>query len=244
MYMARIMKRKSAMSARKKYVRKTRTRPKKRFADTAEIKSVVNTMVARKLETKPSVRALGESLQISHNNFQIIENGNTFFRTENGTGDPMTGTGGRIGDEITLKGISFNMMIELDIRYSDVTFRIIVIKSAKGDTPTRSSLFRGLSDNKMLDKFNTERYTIVAQKFVQLKTPNAGTTGAMGTRILPLPIVPSTGFNANVDANSMISRATKIVKMYVPGTKFGRNGTLKYEDLSTTHLKFFDYPPF
>ena len=44
-----------------------------------------------------------------------------------------------------------------------------MIKCARGDTPTRSSLFNGLSDNKMLDTFNSDRYTIIKQYF-KLKT--------------------------------------------------------------------------
>ena len=37
-----------------------------------------------------------------------------------------------------------------------------------------------------------------------------------------------------------ISRATKIVKFYIPGTKFKKSGILQYEN-NTTQLKFFDY---
>ena len=45
-----------------------------------------------------------------------------------GTGDINTNNvGQRIGDEITLKGIKLKMMIELNERCSDVTFRLMVI---------------------------------------------------------------------------------------------------------------------
>ena len=38
----------------------------------------------------------------------------------------------------------------------------------------------------------------------------------------------------------LISRATRIVKLYVPGRKFAKNGFLQYENGTTQH-KFFDY---
>jgi len=46
----------------------------------------------------------------------------------------IAGTKNRIGDEITLKGISLKFMVELNERYSDVTFRMFVVKKAKDDT--------------------------------------------------------------------------------------------------------------
>ena len=66
------------------------------------------------------------------------------------------------------------MMVELNERYSDVTFRLVFVKCAKGDVPTRDSLFTGSSGNKMLDYINKERYTVLAQKFFKIKAPNMG----------------------------------------------------------------------
>jgi hypothetical protein len=180
------------------------------------------------MSTKLSAGRLG----VSHNNFIELENAGTFFSTVSGTADPMTGIGNRIGDEITLKGIMFKMMLELDIKFSDVTARILLIKSAKGDVPTRATLFAGVVANKMLDNFNRERYTIMAQKFVKMKASERGTYGAEVGRVLPLPVVPNFGFNSAADAETIQSRTTKIVKFYVPGAKFGRNGLIKYENAS------------
>ena len=44
--------------------------------------------------------------------------------------------GSRIGDKITLSGVSIKAMFELNERYSDVTMRLLVVRSANGDTPT------------------------------------------------------------------------------------------------------------
>ena len=79
----------------------------------------------------------------------------TFLKTTTGVLDPMVGDGNRVGDEITLKGISLKLMVELNERYSDVTLRMILVRSAKGDTPTRATLFKGQSGNKMLDTYNS-----------------------------------------------------------------------------------------
>lgn len=227
------------MTARKKYVRKARTKPKRRFAGKAGIARVVNKMLNRKLETKMSTRVAPGQNGIQHNNFIQLESAGDFFATTSGTSDPMTGSGQRIGDDITLKGISFKMMMELDIRYSDVTLRFMLIKSAKGDVPTRATLYAGAVGNKMIDKINTERYTIIAQKYVKLKASNTGTYGAEVGSVVPP--VPNYGFNAAADADVIQSRTTKIVTIYVPGSKFTRQGVLHYENGSAAQVKFFDY---
>lgn len=38
-------------------------------------------------------------------------------------------------------------------------YRILVVKCAKGDTPTSSTIWTGTSGNKMIDTINSERYT-------------------------------------------------------------------------------------
>ena len=94
--------------------------------------------------------------------------------TLNGTEDENNTTGQRIGDKITLRGLKISMMTELNERYSDVTFRFLFVKSAKGDTPTRATLFTGNSGNKMIDTLDRERYTIIRDKWFKVKAPNMG----------------------------------------------------------------------
>jgi len=83
----------------------------------------------------------------------------TWLRTQLGNNDSEASIGGRVGDKITLSGVQFKMMLELNERYSDVTFRLMVVRSAKGDIPTNSTLWNGASSNKMLDDFNNERFS-------------------------------------------------------------------------------------
>jgi len=206
-------------------------KPKKRM----NIPRMVNKILARKMETKQSTSSVTDGTQIFHNNFIVLDPTANFLRTVNGTSDPMTGDGNRIGDQITLKGISLKMMIELNERFSDVTYRLMLIRSAKGDTPTRASLFRGQTGNKMLDGINYERYSIVFQKIFKITAPNFGTAG--GAETTDLGTVQLGIYNSD----QKLSRATRIIRVYIPGRKFGKGGTITYEDQSTSQVKFYDY---
>jgi|GEM_PF-3528258 len=154
----------------------------------------------------------------------------TFLHTTSGTLDIKNNVGQRIGDKISLVGVKFTIMLELNERYSDVTIRLMVIRSAKGDTPNIGTLWQGASANKALDTFNTERYSVLFQKFVKIKAPNQGIDPA-------LIQVLGSGFATGGD---VISRATRIVKFWVPGKRFTKSGILQYEN-GTTQVKFFDY---
>jgi len=102
------------------------------------------------------------------------------------------------------------------------------IKSAKGDVPTRTTLFQNASNNKMIDQINTERYTIVAQKIFTVSVANPAAVA----------LAPVTGI---VSSGSQAGVGTKLINMWIPGRKFGRGGNVVYENQSTTQLKFFDY---
>lgn len=186
----------------------------------------------RSIETKQSVFTSSDGTEILHNNFITVVNGN-LLQTSQGAQDPNTSnSNNRIGDKIHLKGVALKMMVELNERYSDVTFRLMVVRTARNITPDRTSLFTGLSGNKMLDTLNTERYTIIAQKYFKIKSPN--TTATSGTEI-------GTGAGVtNWGLGQGLSRATKIVKLWIPGTKFAKGGNITYENNSTS-VKFFDY---
>lgn len=211
--------------------RKTATRSKRKPKTT--VKRLIDRALNRNIETKTSVFSATDGIQIAHNNFQSCTT--ALLATTQGVGDPDTSptVGQRVGDRINLKGVSLRLMLELNERYADVTFRVMVIKAARNDTPTRASMFMGQSGNKMLDKFNHERYTIIAQEWVQIKT--AGLTG-----IGPEAAVGEGNNNANSAGYMFTSRATKIVRMWIPGVKFHKTGVIQYEN-GGTQAKFFDY---
>jgi len=62
-------------------------------------------------------------------------------------------------------------MLEFNERYLDVTFKLMVVSSSKGDTPNDGSFWQGASCNKMLDTVNIERFTILHSKYVKMKAP-------------------------------------------------------------------------
>lgn len=205
---------------------------KKKTAVKSVVKKLLKQHDRKMYETKHSNQLVTDGTEIYHNNFIMVT---TYpFRTTQGTADPEAGVGNRIGDKITCKGYSYKMMVELNERYSDVTFRFMVVKSAKGDTPTRTTMFMGQSGNKMLDKFNFERFSIIEEKFFKLKAPNQSSFGAGLT-------VGSGAVDAT--ANVSLTRATKIIKGWIPASKFTKGGVLQYENGNDTQLKFYDYWP-
>ena len=199
------------------------------------VERIVKKILNKNLETKMAVSTSSDGLEIWHNNFVTLDS--QVLAMTQGVKDSNTLGGGntvRIGDEIMLKGISMKLMLELNERYSDVTFRIMVIRSARGDVPTRATLYNGLSGNKMLDSINKERYTIVAQKFAKLTSRNTATIG--GDLVPGIPL----GTNTQTDAQTVLSRATRIIKIWIPGSKFGKGGKIIYEGESAAQ-KFYDY---
>jgi len=190
----------------------------------------------RNIETKESQERanFGTTIQnCSHNNILLLQNLNrsapfNMFIVANGAGDPMTANlGQRIGDQIMLKGVSIKMMLENPADRSNTYYRIMVIRGAKGETFDRTTLFKGKSDNKMLDVINNERFSIIAQKIVNLKAAN-GTASSISLTGVPGNIV-----NAGT--------ATRLVTMWIPGSKFGRGGNIQYENASSSQVKFYDY---
>jgi len=111
----------------------------------ATLQAAVRRVLQKNIETKQSNFTSTDGVEIGHNSFVSVDS--AILATDNGTSDPATSSStNRIGDEINLKGVAFKIMLENNHRYSDTTFRIMVIKAAKGDTPTTATIFNGLSN--------------------------------------------------------------------------------------------------
>lgn len=199
----------------------------------SKIQAVVRKALSKNIETKTGLNTPADGLEISHNDFVIISSNP--LATNNGVLDKSNAMGQRVGDEINLKGMSLKFMTELNERYSDATFRLFIVKAAKGDTPTFATMFNGISGNKMIDTFNRERYTLLHSKTFKIKAPNNSTfasTYALGGS--------DSGINYRADPKEQLSRATRIVKVWVPGYKFVKGGNITYEN-GSSQVKFFDY---
>ena len=186
-------------------------------------------MFNRNVETKESVSTSNDGVEMFHNSIYVRKS--DLLLTTQGTADPKdANASNRIGDKVSLRGLSVKVMFELNERYSMGTFRIFIVKSAKGDVPTNGTLFNGVSGNKMIDSLNRERYTILASKTFTIKQSS---TGMVESGIQEV----GSGFTKGV---SDVSRATKIVSLWVPGNKIVRGGNLIYES-GTSQPKFYDY---
>ena len=227
------MKRKRSTNF-KKYLSKS---GKNKFKNLKKmIKRTAKATFMNNIETIKSSNTITDGQEIFHNNYISLSD-NLLYTTQGDKNPDNSAGSNRTGDQISLRGVSIKFMIELNERYSDVTFRLMVIKCSRGDSPTRATLFNGLSDNKMIDTFNTDRYTIIKQKYFKLKAPNAGTFGdeeTLGAGAYEMP--DSTNYKHQV----VLSRATKIVKLWLPGTAFTRSGVIQYEN-DSPNPKFFDY---
>lgn len=224
------------MPYKKKVViaKKKRVYKKKSSKVSPAIVKYVKKELNKNIETKKSVYTSTDGVEIGHNGAVVLDN--TLLYTSQGVTDPQNNSlYNRVGDEINLRGVELKFMFELNERYSDVTLRIIVVKSAKYDVPTATTLFNGISGNKMLDTFNTERYTIIAQKYLKITAPN---TGAITT------LAGATNVGSGIyDASTTqyFSRATKLCKMWIPASKIvGRSAKVVYEN-QTGQPKMNDY---
>lgn len=215
---------------KKKFVKKPRAKLSKPVA--RAVKAIVSKHLNKVVETKRAVWSSPDGLEMSHNQIMTIDSNPLF--TSQGITDPANlDTANRIGDKIFSKGIGYRMMFELNERYTDVTIRLMFVRSARNDAPTRASLFCGASGNKMLDIVNTERHTILYQKYFKIKAGNATATsgveaGGAGSGI------------TNLGLGQGLSRASRLVKFWIPGRKLGNKGTILY-DGAGYQCKTYDY---
>lgn len=224
----------------KKYGGKARVLPAVRTLQAAARRAVVQQM-NKHIETKQSVLSAVDGQQIFHNNFITLDN--VVLQTTQGVTDPLgnNNTLNRIGDQISLKGVAIKMMVELNERYSDVTFRMMLIKASKGDLPTRATLWKGQSENKMLDVVNNERYSILFQKVFKIRAANVAASNGSAQSTEAGTVIGDAGIFYGAGAlGNVLSRATRIVKVWIPGTKFTKSGIIQYEN-GTGQTKFFDY---
>ena len=217
------------MKARRAKAKKTFSKKRKVAGSFASLSRKVSKLT-RTIETKSSVQPYSDGVELNHN--RIVLYSSSMLATVNGTMDVENTIGNRIGDKITLMRLQVKGMIELNERYSDVGVKIMIIKSAKGDVLTDANLWQGASANKLLDTFNTERFTILKSQFIKMRSPNIS--------IQPVGVQTiGSGFTQG-GTEQRQSRATRMFNISIPGSKFGRNGVLQYEN-GSQQPKFFDY---
>lgn len=195
------------------------------------IRNTVNQMS----ETKRFLYTSPDDVDISHNNFVVLTD--TLLNSRKGTDN---GGGGvnlrsRDGNEIFCKGVGIRMMLENKVDRTEVTYRLMVVKSAKGDIPTRDSLFQGISANKMLDYVNTSRYTLMMNKYYKIKAPNQGTSAIINLN--------GTYDTADIGDNDIrrMNPGTKLIKLWIPINKKIVYNYQEGPGGTDETPKFFDY---
>lgn len=182
--------------------------------------------LSRMIETKESQRRV-VGVNCQHNNCTIL-NINPFLISQ-GVSDPQNAdSGNRVGDAISVKGMLIKAFFQNQDQRAKVYFRVMMIRCAKGDTPDRTNLFKQSADNKMLDQVNTERFSIVYQKIFNITASNNVASS----------VIPTTGVPAGATPAGI---GTRTFSAWIPGRKFGRNGVVRYENQSTSQVKFYDY---
>ena len=182
------------------------------------------------IETKESTQVTGTNVSLPHNN--VYDTGINPFVTNIGAQDPMSGTGNRIGDKISVRGLLIKGFLENALSRSKVHYRIMLVRGAKGETFNRANLFKGIVGNKIIDQLNTERFTIVSSTKFNIGASNSSAANVSATG------VPLSGISSGVDT---AGQGTRAFSMWVPGRKFGKMGTITYENASTSQVKFYDY---
>lgn len=211
--------------------RKVRSRAMYRPAFKYTIKRV--NALYKMIETKENTRSSAANVALPHNNVYVVQasNGVVFdiFRQDQGVGDPMQGNfGNRIGDQINVKGVMLKGFVENALGRPKVFYRIMLLRGAKGETFSRDTIFKGDSGNRMIDQVNTERFSVIAQKVFTVSASNVAASGAEVVNGAPL-IATAGGVG------------TRTFKFWIPGSKFGRNGHIQYENGAVNQVKFFDY---
>jgi len=190
--------------------------------------------LTRTVETKEGTNTI-RNVQLAHNNLTVFNrtDGTVWnpFQSANGNQDQMSAnTMERIGDQITVQRLRIKFFIETSLGRSNVHFKFFLVKMAKGETLNRANFFKGSANNKMIDDINTERFTVMASKTVRIKSD----ASAPPTSLVALTGVPNGVGTAPISG-------TRIVTMTIPGRKFGRGGTITYENQSGSQVKFYDY---
>ena len=144
---------------------------------TIRLASRVNNLY-KMIETKELSHKTAGNVALQHNNTLSLQRSDglalNIFYSGVGADDPMTqNTGSRIGDQITVKGVMIRGFFENAINRTKVFYRVMLIRGAKGETFSRANIFKGDSDNKMIDQVNTERFSVLAQKVFTISCANA-----------------------------------------------------------------------
>lgn len=137
----------------------------------------------------------------------------------------------RIGDAISVKGVKIKIFMENKIHRPKVFYRVMLLKGPRGVTPSRANVFKGRTDNKMIDAVDNKTWTVVWNRQFTIQVGNAA-PGGISAAGEPMQ---------NIAGDIFYGQGTKLISGWIPGKRFGRKGNLQYEQGSISNVKFYDY---
>lgn len=234
----------SVMSRKKSYVKRARaaaTRGRTGYAGVLRASVRRATQGVKRLtgmiETKEGCFKTGANQAYSHNTVSVVNfspSANIFARTS-GTDDPMGVSALKIiGDACNIRGIKASFFIENSLARPKVYYRLMLLKGPRG--AVFWDCFKGITGNMMIDQMNTEKYKVIASKTFNVTPSNSmanNVSAEIGHQGEPQEVWSAATINSG-------GTASKVVRFWIPGSKFGKGGNIQYEN-GTDNLKFFDY---
>jgi len=185
------------------YKKKTYTTPTKKLV------KLIRKIALKGCETK-NTHVIVENNNLFHNSQYIV---NGLLATTYGTGDDNSGLSAnnvRLGDQVIARGLSIKLWFANKLDRPNVMYKIIIFRYQSNDNPSDIFLSQSTT-NIMLRDFDTEKYSIIAQKTFNLQI------GASGT------------FPVGTDATKWSEKeAHRYVKFYIPL----KNKQIKYNNNS------------
>ncbi|ALY05861.1 hypothetical protein [Ctenophore-associated circular virus 3] len=166
-------KRKSYATA--PYIKRRKTPYRRKSFMSRNVSRIARQVVMRAAETKTKVINYGKT-ELYHNSLSVTHKLN-FTAHMPAQGD---GKDGRSGDSIIGKGWKLRMTLANKGDRPNVTYRLVVFAAKAGVTPTYSNTFVNVTGNGLLDGINTDRCTILYQKWLK---PNKGMVGTSETGV-------------------------------------------------------------
>lgn len=155
-----------------RFTKRRRTYRKKSFMS-RNVSRIARQVVLRAAETKSKTIAHGKT-ELYHNSMSM----NLHLNTSGNMPAQGDGSNGRNGDSIISKGFKIRMAITNKGDRPNVTYRLVVFSARAGTSNTYSNVFENISGNGLLDAVNTDRCTILYQRWLK---PNKGMVGTSET---------------------------------------------------------------
>jgi len=185
-----------------------------------------------------------------YHNSQFIVNG--LLATTYGTGDDNSGLSAnnvRLGDAVIARGLSIKLWIANKLDRPNVMYKIIIFRYQSNDNPSDIFLSQSTT-NIMLRDFDTEKYSIIAQKTFNLQVGvsnvassvnSAGATSKEAHKYVKF-YIPLKNKQIRYNNNSQIPKFKNIGFMVAPYDSYGTLTTDNIASFAYNYKFYFKDP--